>query len=406
MLRDLTDAGGGFYSAEDADSVPPEQAGDPKPSKSEGAFYIWRDEEIASALGTDADVFRMRFGVLPDGNAPFDPQAEFTHKNLLHTARSIDQIVEATGRGRDEVEAALVRSREVLLTRRASRPRPHLDDKILTAWNGLMIAALARAGRQLPGGERYLDAARRAAGFIRDHLWNPATGTLLRRYRQGDARVDGYAEDHAYLVFGLLELFQADGDPAWLEWALTLQRRMDELFWDVEQGGWFSTTGRDPSVLLRLKEDYDGAEPSASAVAVLNLLTLSHLAGDATMTGRIEKTLAAFAMRATQQGRSVPMMLAALSTYHAGMPQIVIVGGREAADSAALTAAVREKYLPTAVFVPVGASTRGALAGLLPWIAAMPARDGRATAYVCRDFACQQPTTSAEELRSQLASLR
>ena len=423
VLRDLTDDSGGFYSAEDADSVPPEQANDPKPHKSEGAFYIWRDEEIGTALGADADIFRMRFGILPDGNAPFDPQHEFTHKNLLYTARSIEHIAKATSREPDDIETVLARRREALLALRSRRPRPHLDDKILTAWNGLMIAAFARAGRLLPEGGRYLDAARRAAGFIRDHLWNATSQTLLRRYRQGDAAVEGYAEDHAYLIFGLVELFQADGDPSWLEWALALQRRMDELFWDDEQGGWFSTTGRDPSVLLRLKEDYDGAEPSASAVGVLNLLALSHLTGNETSntptpntqtlgvgklgvgSSKIERTLAAFAMRASQQGRSVPMMLAALSTYHAGMPQVVVVSDRDAA-SGELAAVVREQYLPTAVFVPVNASTRAALAGLLPWIAAMQTREGRPTAYVCRDFACQQPTTSAKELRSQLSRLR
>ena len=135
-------------------------------------------------------------------------------------------------------------------------------------------------------------AGRRAAGglFVRDHLWNAADGTLLRRYRQGEAGVEAYAEDYAYLIFGLLELFQADGDPAWLDWALTLQRRLDELFWDPADGGWFSTTGEDPSVLLRLKEEYDGAEPAASSVAVLNLLTLSHLTGDPGMADKIERT--------------------------------------------------------------------------------------------------------------------
>ena len=404
VLRDLTDADGGFYSAEDADSVPPEQAGDPKPHKSEGAFYIWHDDEIGEALGGDAAIFRMRFGVLPDGNAPSDPQAEFTHKNLLYTARAVDQLTDASGRTREDIDAALIRSRQLLLTRRSKRPRPHLDDKVLTAWNGLMIAALARAGRQLSGGGKYLDAARRAAAFIRTHLWSPGTGVLLRRYRQGNAGVEGYAEDHAYLIFGLLELFQSDGDPAWLEWALALQRRMDDLFWDAQQGGWFSTTGRDPSVLLRLKEDYDGAEPSASAVGVLNLLALSHLTGDAATIAKIEQTLAAFAMRASQQGRSVPMMLAALSTYHAGMPQIVLVGGRDSSERDALTAVMRGSYLPTAVIVPVSDATRGALAALLPWIAAMQPRDGRATAYVCRDFACRQPATSPQELQAQLAS--
>jgi uncharacterized protein YyaL (SSP411 family) len=401
--RDLTEASGGFYSAEDADSVPPEQASDPSPHKSEGAFYIWRDEEIGAILGPDADVFRLRFGVLPDGNAPFDPQNEFTHKNLLYTARPIDEVASQTGRAPADVEAALQRARQVLLDARSGRPRPHLDDKILTAWNGLMIAAFARAGRTLADGERYVAAARRAAAFIRSTLWREADATLLRRYRAGDAAVEGYAEDYAYLIFGLLELFQADGDPAWLEWALTLQRRLDDLFWDPTEGGWFSTTGRDPSVLLRLKEDYDGAEPSASSVAVLNLLALSHLTGDAAMTQKVERTLAAFAPRLTQQSRAVPMMLAALSTYHAGMPQIVIAGDDNARDTRALTQVIRRRYLPTAVTVTVDRKHRDDLARLLPWIASMGPRDGRAAAYVCRDFACQFPVTSPDDLERQLA---
>ena len=152
--------------------------------------------------------------------------------------------------------------------------------------------------------------------------------------------MDGYAEDYAYLIFGLLELFQADGDAIWLEWALTLQRRQDELFMDAVDGGWFSTTGRDPSVLLRLKEDYDGAEPAASSVTVLNLLTLSHLTGDATFEQAIERTLGMFAPRIAQSGRTVPMMMAALSTYHAGMSQVVIAGDPASPDTRALTEVV------------------------------------------------------------------
>src|SRR5206468_6018738 len=161
--RDLTDEGGGFYSAEDADSVPPEdeRRGGPSasaeasadksgpPHKTEGAFYIWRDEEMTGLLGSDADIFRIRYGVLPDGNAPFDPQNEFVGKNLLYTARGIDEVMSATAKSREEVEAALARARAKLLERRSMRPRPHLDDKVLTAWNGLMIAAFARASRVL-----------------------------------------------------------------------------------------------------------------------------------------------------------------------------------------------------------------------------------------------------------------
>jgi uncharacterized protein YyaL (SSP411 family) len=404
VRRDLADAGGAFYSAEDADSVPPEQADEPAPHKMEGAFYVWTDEEIGAALGGDADAFRERFGVRPGGNAPFDPQNEFASKNLLYTASTLDDVAARTSRPAADVEAALRRARDTLLERRATRPRPHLDDKVLTAWNGLTIAAFARAGRVLEGETRFLDDARRAAQFIRTHLWKPATRTLLRRYRGGDANVEGYAEDYAYLIFGLLELFQADGDAAWLEWATELQRRQDELFWDNVDGGWFSTTGKDPSVLLRLKEDYDGAEPAASSVSVMNLLTLSHLTADTAMGARIEQTFAGYASRAAQMGRAIPMMLAALSVYHSGMPQIVIVGDPAAADTNALKRAVRDTYVPSAIVVPVSLAQLEPLARALPWIASMQSRAGQATAYVCRDFVCQAPTTSAAELVSQLRS--
>jgi uncharacterized protein YyaL (SSP411 family) len=396
VRRDLTAPGGGFFSAEDADSVPPEHAHEKHPHKTEGSFYIWRDDEIEQILGDNAAVFRARYGILPNGNAPADPQGEFTHKNLLYTARSIEDVASITGRSLDGVTDALQTARGLLMTRRAARPRPHLDDKVLTAWNGLMIAAFARAARTLVGAAGYLQDAQRAARFVHDRLWQPSTGTLLRRYRDGSAGVDAYAEDYAYLVFGLLELFQADGDPTWLEWAMTLQTRQDELFWDANDGGWFSTTGKDESVLLRLKEDYDGAEPAASSVSVMNLLTLSHLVES--FSEKIEPTLGIFSSRVSQSGRVVPMLLAALSAYHTGTPQLVIVGDPAAQDTNSLYEVVRHRYRPTTIVVPVVPQSLDKTAALLPWIAGMKMVDGRATAYLCRDFTCESPTTEAGEL--------
>jgi len=205
VQRDMTDPGGGFYSAEDADSLPPEQAGVAGAHKSEGAFYIWSDEEIGSLLGEDATIARIRFGIEPGGNAPQDPQGEFTGRNLLYTAQSIEEVAARTGRAVDDVVAALGRIRQTLFAARERRPRPHLDDKILTAWNGLMIAAFARAARVLvdrPSSEAYLAAATRAARFIKTTLWKD--DRLLRRYRDGDAAIAAYAEDYAYLIWGLL----------------------------------------------------------------------------------------------------------------------------------------------------------------------------------------------------------
>jgi uncharacterized protein YyaL (SSP411 family) len=421
---DLTDEGGGFFSAEDADSVPSEDAAGAAPHKTEGAFYIWREDEIREVLGGEAEVFIARYGVRPDGNAPFDPQSEFVHKNLLYTAMPIEEIAATTGLSVEDVEASLRRSREALRKKRTSRPRPHLDDKVLTAWNGLMIAAFSRAARVLEGGGRFLGDARRAAEFVHSTLWDSTRRVLLRRYRKGQAGVEGYAEDYAYLTFGLLELFQTDGDPRWLEWAQTLQDRQNELFWDPVEGGWFSTTGRDESVLLRLKEDYDGAEPAASSVSVLNLLTLAHLtpepqterpgaeAASAEATAKslepsaqVELTLGNFAARAAQSGRTVPMMLAALSTYHSGMPQLVIVGDGESSERQALIDVVRSRYLPSAITVRVDSARRESLDRLLPWMAAMKERDGRPAAYVCRNFSCQAPATNREDLDHQLRVL-
>jgi len=302
-----------------------------------------------------------------------------------------------------DVEKVLLESaKKRMFEARRKRVRPHLDDKVLTAWNGLMVAAFARASRVLPDGAPYLAAARRAADFIRTRMWRD--GVLLRRYRRGEAAIEGYAEDYAYLIFGLLELFQADPDPRWLEWALVLQRRQDELFWDEAEGGWFSTTGGDPSVLLRLKEDYDGAEPAASSVAVLNLIRLSHLTADEIASRRIDRTLALFAVRLAEYGRAVPMMLAALSTYHAGTPQVIIVGPTGREDTRELQDALRQVYLPTALTLTLGPERQASLARLLPWIGPMTMRDDRATAYVCRDFACQAPVTDRGALIDQLRS--
>ena len=407
VLRDMTGPHGAFFSAEDADSIPPEEADSPAAHKREGAFYVWSDEEIQSLLGDGAALVRRRWGIEPGGNAPHDPQGEFTGKNLLYTAQSIEDVAVRSNKTADEVMAVLGAARTTLFQARGKRPRPHLDDKVLTAWNGLMIAALARAARTLAhrgAAPRYLAAAERAAIFIRGTLWREDGERLLRRYRDGEAAIDGYAEDYAYLIFGLLELFQASGDPQWLEWATSLQRSQDTKFWDDEEGGWFSTTGSDPTVLLRLKEDYDGAEPAASSVSVLNLLTLSHLSGAPGALEKVERTLARLGPRVGAAGRAVPMMLSALSTWHAGMSQIVLVGPRRAETTQALQSALSKHYLPFALQVLVEPGARQtALAEHLPFIRSMSAGPG-AAAYVCRDFTCKQPVFDPAALEDELTA--
>jgi uncharacterized protein YyaL (SSP411 family) len=421
VLREMTHREGGFFSAEDADSLPPEAAGTEHPHKAEGAFYLWTATELDALLDAsgpegphydsphygDAAIVKRRSGVADQGNAAFDPQQEFVGKNILYVAEPVSELADAFSIGETEVEDALARARLAMFAARLARPRPHLDDKVLTAWNGLMIAAFARAGRvkqgRGEGGAPYIDAAQRAAAFIRTRMWDQSSRSLLRRFREGEAGIEAYAEDYAYLVFGVLELFQADPAPEWLAWAIDLQNRQDELFWDAAAGGWFSTTGGDPSVLLRMKEDYDGAEPTASSVAVLNLLTLSHLSEDhaAAWSQKIDETLRLFAQRLEQAGRAVPMMAAALSAHAAGPQQIVIIGE---GDDAALIRAVANRYLPFATTLALTEERRLQIGGALPHIGAMKRVNGKPTAYICRDFTCGPPATSVEELEQALRS--
>ena len=409
VRRDLTGPEGGFLSAEDADSLEHGSDAGERAEKREGAFYLWTQQEIEALLGDDASVFARRYGVEAAGNAVQDPTGELVGRNQLYIACPLDEVARWTGRTVPQVERALEDGRRRLLEARAARPRPHLDDKVLTAWNGLMLAALARAAHVFEGraggagGAAALEAARRAAGFIRDTLWDSDRRMLQRCYRGGRVSVPGYAEDYAFLIWGLIELFQTDGDPAWLRWALDLQDRQDALFWDERDGGWFSTTGADPSVLLRLKEDYDGAEPAAGSVAAQNLLTLVRLTGDRAMRGRLERALGRFGPRLGQAARAVPLLAGVLSSRQAAASQVVIVGERGRADTAALREVVARRYLPFAVRLNVVPGPQQERLGeLLPFVAPLHTLDGRATAYVCADFTCRQPVCDPDALAEQL----
>jgi uncharacterized protein len=405
VSRDLGDPAGGFFSAEDADSIPPERVGDPGAVPSEGAFYLWRSQETDRLLGEDAELFKLRYGVQPAGNATHDPHGEFEGRNILYLAMTVEEVAMQSGSRPEEVREVLERAKSVLLEARRLRPRPHLDDKILTAWNGLMIGAFARASRVL-GARGSLERAQNAANFVRRHLWKPEERRLVRRYRDGDAAIEGYAEDYAFLIAGLLELFQADPDVGWLRWALDLQERKDELFWDEGDGAWFNTSGRDPSVLLRMKEEHDGAEPSPVSVGILNLLKLAHLTGRTGLLHRAEQALAYLGPQLSSMAQGLPMAMAALSTWHAGMQQIVVVGDRAAGDTVAMASEVSRVYLPFSVFLVVEPGDhQRQLSETMPFVGAMKTIGGRATAYVCRDFSCQQPTSDPATLRRQLAEI-
>ena len=277
VARDMTSKEGGFFSAEDADSF--FEHG--KPEHGEGAFYIWTKKEIDAALGDAAEIFDFHYGVQAHGNAPegSDPQDEFRGKNILIERHTIAETAKQFKKSEDEIRQSLERSRKKLFAIRAKRPRPHLDDKIIAAWNGLMISAYARAAQVLDE-PRYLETATRAAKFLRANLYDEKSKLLFRNYRDGRSAVEGFADDYAFVIQGLLDLYEASFDVEWLKFATQLQETQDRLFFDDKNGGYFTTSGKDASVLLRMKDDNDSAEPAASSVAALNLLRLSQIYDD------------------------------------------------------------------------------------------------------------------------------
>lgn len=393
VLRDMRDGDGGFYSAEDADSViDPAHPGE----KGEGAFYIWAQSEIEAVAGQPAaDWFAYRFGVEPGGNVSHDPHQEFTGRNILCQAHSVEETAQHFDRPVAEVQAALLETGRRLLEARGQRIRPHLDDKVLTAWNGLMISAFAKAGAILAE-RRYSEAARRAADFVSGRMYDGGTGILLRRYRQGEAAIPGFLDDYAFFTQGLLDLYETGFEWRDLELAIRLAGKQAELFEDSGSGAFYSTAAGDAALVMRLKEDYDGAEPSGNSIAVLNLLRLAQVTDRRDFRESAERALAAFGPRMVAAPAGVPQMLAAYEFSLAKARQIVLVGERGAPDTARLLAVLHSRFAPSRVVLLVDAESRPALARWLPAVADMTALDGRATAYVCEDYACQLPTPDVE----------
>ena len=401
VLRDMTGPEGGFYSAEDADSaIDPEEPA----VKGEGAFYIWTAEEVRGLLEPPvADWFCFRYGVADGGNVANDPHQEFAGRNILYQAVTLEETAQQFGRAVEEVRDGLEGAGRTLLEARAKRVRPHLDDKVLTAWNGLMISGFALAGAVLQE-PRYAMAARRAAEFIAGRLYDPGSGTLLRRYRQGDAAITGFLDDYALFVQALLDLYERQFDRRHLELALRLTEEQRKRFEDPLQGGFFSSAEGDASLVMRMKEDYDGAEPSGNSVAAMNLLRLAGFTNRADLRDAAGRTVAAFTRRLQAAPVALPQMLCACERMLAGSRQIVIAGDPAVPATQALLAAVHARFLPNAATLLVDSrATRDFFAAGAPAIAAMQASEGRPAAYVCQDYTCQLPVSTAAELEKLLS---
>jgi uncharacterized protein len=405
ILRDMTHRDGGFYSAEDADSLPSgKNLEDADKKKAEGAFYVWEQKEIKDLLGDGpGKIFSFRYGVKPEGNAEFDPFNEFRGKNILFNAHSIEEVAEKFDVSKEDIETSLIQSKLKLLAVRSKRHRPHLDDKVLTSWNGLMISALSRS-YQVLGEKRYLEAARNAAIFIRKNLYDDKTGTLFKRWRQGERKIAGMADDYAFLIQGLIDLYEADFDPNWIEWALTLMDEQINLFYDAENGGFFMTRkGHDKKIDLRIKEDTDSVIPSAGSVAVSNGLRLARFADSKKYSIVVEKTFKSILARIHSHPDSSPELLVALITSLTQPVEVIIAGELNTAETRSMLKTVNSVYYPGKIVMLVdNDTTQNRLVQYLPFIASVKKIDNKTTAYVCTDKTCKPPVTDPEAVKNLL----
>jgi hypothetical protein len=385
VLRDMTHADGGFYSAEDADS-----------EGHEGKFYCWTRVELEKLLAPEEFNVAVRyFGITQEGNF-----VDHSHPQPL-AGQNVLSVVAPDVAKADKAVLALAKKK--MLEARAKRVRPHLDDKILASWNGLMLGAFARAGAVL-GEERYRAAAEKNVKFIREKLWvggdsggargaTRPTGTLFHRWREGERDKVELLEGYAFFLSGVIEVYEATLEPGHLDFAVELAEAMLTKFFDAENGGfWQSLAARD--LILRVKEDYDGAEPSGNSVATMALLKLGAITGRADFREAAQKTILLFGTRLRQLPQAVPNLLSALD-FSVQEPRRAVVAGEPGAERAReLLRAVHSVYQPQKIVL----GNRGAVE---EFARTLPAKDG-AVLYVCTGTACQAPTSEPKEVRKLL----
>ena len=380
VLREMTDTAGGFYSAQDADS-----------EGEEGKFFVWRPEEIAEVLGDeDGALVNSYYGVTTVGN--------FEGRSILNVAPEAAEEMERAGVSAERLDSLLGRARARLMETRGRRVAPERDDKVLTSWNGLMIAAFAEAGAVLERDD-YTRVADRAASFLSDSLRRD--GRLLRTHKDGVSRLLGYLEDYAFLIDGLLVLHEATFDERWLEDAVELGYSMVDLFWDAAAGQFYDTGADHEELVVRPRDLTDNAIPAGSSMAAGVLLKLSVVSGDADLERRAVEALRSARAVMERFPTGAGHWLCALDFYLSTPKEIAVVGDRTATDTKSLLSEVYRSFLPNRVLV--GLSGADGVAVRSPLMEGRSRLNGRATAYVCRQYVCGLPVNDPEALAGQLA---
>ena len=379
ICREMTHADGGFYSATDADS-----------EGVEGKFFVWTPEEVARAVGNDEDA--RRFCACYD----ISSQGNWEHKSIPNRMRPLDAVARELNATTDALKDTMRRVRPLLYEARKRRVPPGLDDKVITAWNGMMISAMAEAARVLRRSD-YLDAARKAADFLlRVHRRDDR---LLRTSRNGRAHLDAVLEDYAFLGEGLVDLYEASGDGRYLEAARGLAERLIRSFQDADQGGFFTTAEEHEALIVRGREGADGATPSGNAVAAMLLARLSFHCDRADFREAAVGAVRAYGKQLTRYPRGFAKSLAVVDFLTEGPVELALVGAPNDPGFIAIEDAVREIYLPNRI---LAVSHRADGASPHPLLAGKQTVGGRAALYICRNFSCQQPLTDALAVASAL----
>jgi uncharacterized protein YyaL (SSP411 family) len=380
----MTDSSGGFYSAEDADS-----------EGVEGRFYVWTPGEIKAVLGDDVgDLFCRFYDISESGN--FEDG-----KSIPHILLPLEDFARHEGMDPEVLRGVMEDARSKLFDARAKRIHPFKDDKILTAWNGLMIAALSK-GSAAFGESRYHQAAAKAARFILTHL-RDQSGRLLRRYRKGETAHPAYLDDYAFMIWGLIELYEATFDPDHLEQAVSLNEEMGRLFWDEAHGGFHFTGEGNEALITRSKEIYDGAMPSGNSVAALNLLRLGRMTGNVVLETRAEQMIQTFWGQVSKQPMAYTQFLSAIDFFLGPTKEIVISGDPNGETTREMIQTVRRPFLPNKVVLCRPAGESGdRISALAPYVEKMVPVDENPATYVCEKFACRAPITELQQLKETL----
>jgi hypothetical protein len=390
VLRDMTSPEGGFYSAEDADS-----------EGEEGKFYVWTETELAETLGEkDADLIKRTFNTTKSGNFTEEAGGHKTGANILHLEKPLNEIAPSYDISGEEFTEKIDKIRVTLFNEREKRVHPYKDDKILTDWNGLMIAALSIAGRVF-NDPKYTMAAEKAANFILKDL-RDKNGGLLHRYRQGEAAITANADDYAFLTWGLLELYESTFDIEYLKSAIALQEDMDRGFWDDKNGGYFFTSSDAEELISRQKEIYDGAVPSGNSAAVLNLLKLSGITGNVEYEKKASELGKAFSQTVERGPMAYTLFMTGLDFGLGPSYEVVIVGNPKTEDTKATIDAVRNTYNPNKVVLFKNTTDDSELIEIAPFTKGQSSLDGKATAYVCLNHVCNLPTTEIKKMTELL----